>query len=416
MRVARLVGGLLSAQTVAQLLMLVSGFLLLRWLSVESYAQYTIAFGFIATIGALIDLGFAGAVMPLVGDRARDAAVFGGYLRAALHLRTRLAAVVLPLGAVAFFVLTVDRGWGLSVQVGLFATVALALLARAMVDIFSLPLLMNEDYRSYYGPQVSTALLRLATHGLLQVSRALTSVSASLVNALASLVNGALYRRSAGVRSELPATVDAERVGEIRRLVAPALPGLIFFAFQGQITILLAAIFGRTQSLAEVGALSRLGAVFVILGAVNQVLIAPRFPQVPRERLVRRSAQVVAAAIAVGALMTTVAFVVPQPLLYLLGPAYDGLRLEVGWYVVGASLAFLAGAMYAMNLARRFIWWWSTAVGLTLIVGAQVAAAALFDLGSTLELQYFAAVTGAAACVAQLAPLLRGLRCGPRRV
>ena len=77
LRVARLVGGLLSAQTLAQVLTLLSGFLLLRWLSVEEDAQYTITFGFIATLSGLVDLGIAAAVMPLVGDRARDARVVG---------------------------------------------------------------------------------------------------------------------------------------------------------------------------------------------------------------------------------------------------------------------------------------------------------------------------------------------------
>jgi hypothetical protein len=244
----------------------------------------------------------------------------------------------------------------------------------------------------------------------------LTSVSASLVNGLAALANGILYRRSASERSDLPARVDPARTREIRRMVAPALPGLVFYAFQGQITILLVAVFGRVEAIAQVGALSRIGALFIVLGGLNQVLIAPRFPQIPRVRLARRSAQAVAAAAALGAVITAIAFVAPEPLLFLLGPEYKGLALEVGWYVLGASLSFLAGVLYAMNLARRFIWWWSTAVGLGLIVVTQLAAAATLDLGSPLELQYFAALTGLAACAAQVLPLLRGLRRGPRIV
>ena len=414
MRVTRLVGGLLSAQTAAQVLMLASGFLLLRWLSVEEYAQYTIAFGFIATMSALIDLGLAGAVMPLVGERARDPAIVGSYLRAALHLRSRIAAVVLPLSAVLFVVVTSDRGWGIGVQLGLVAAVTISVLARALVDIFALPLLMAGAYRSYYSAQLSTSAARLAGHGLLQVSRTLTSVSASLVNALAALANGVIYRRSSAESARLPATADAERAREIRRMVAPALPGLIFYAFQSQVTILLVSVFGRTSSIADVGALSRIGALFAILAGLNQVLIAPRFPQLPRELLVRRVVQVSAAAAGLGVLLSAIAFLVPEPLLFLLGPRYDDLRPEVGWFVLGASLAFLASALYAMNLARRFVWWWSTTLGLGLIVATQLVAALSFDLGSPLELQYFAAVTAVAAVTSQIAPLLHGLRRGPR--
>jgi O-antigen/teichoic acid export membrane protein len=413
-RLARLVGGVLSAQTLAQVLTVASGFLLLRWLSVEEYAQYTVALGFVGTLSVLVDLGFAGAVMPLVGDRARDPAVFGTYMRAALHLRTRLAAVLIPLSAVAFFGLTAGRGWGVAVQVGLFATVVLGLLSRVMVDIYALPLLMHDDIRGFYSAQISAAVLRLGACGLFQVTRALTSVTALLINGLAALANGIVYRRSSAQHSHIPADVDAERTREIRRLVAPALPGVVFYAFQAQITILLVTLFGATTSIAEVGALSRLAALFVVLGGVNQVLVAPRFPQIPRHRLVRRSAQVTGAAAALGALLTAVAFLVPAPLLFLLGPAYGHLGPEVGWYVVGASLSFLAGVLYAVNLARRFIWWWSTALGLCLIVVAQIATAAVLDLGSTLELQYFSAISAVAACGGQIVALSHGLRRGPR--
>jgi len=414
LRRARVFGALLSAQALAQALTVVTGFLLLRWLSVDAYAQYTVALGFLATLSVMIDLGISGAVMPLVGDRARDPRVFGAYLRSALHLRTRLAVIILPLGAIAFLLLTAGRDWGLGVRLGLFATVALGLMARTTVDIFALPLLMNEAYRSYYAPQISTAVGRLGVYAILEVTRGLASVTAMLASGVAVLVNGALYRRSGAGRSVLPAVVDPERTREIRDIVAPRLAGLVFFAFQGQITILLASVFARTQSIAEVGALARLGALFAVLAGLASVLVAPRFPQIPRDLLVRRTLQTVAGAVAAGALLTAFAFLEPGPLLFLLGPAYHGLRVEVAWFMVAASVSFVADLLYLVNLARRFVWWWATALNIGLILATQVACATVLDLGSTLELQYFAAITGVAACTAQVVTLLRGLRRGPR--
>jgi len=51
--------------------------LLLRWLSVEAYAQYSVAFGFQNTLGVLVDLGISGSIVALVGDRGSDKEIVG---------------------------------------------------------------------------------------------------------------------------------------------------------------------------------------------------------------------------------------------------------------------------------------------------------------------------------------------------
>lgn len=414
-RIARLLTKLLGAGAIAQVLNLVTGLALLRWLTVEEYAQYTVAFGFSATLAALVDLGFAGAIMPLVGDRASDRVAFGAYIRAALHLRARIAVVLLPISAVIFFVVTGPRDWGIGVEIGLFATIALTLLAKAMADIYSLPLLMHSRYREYYAFQVGTSGLRLAASAGLYGFRGLTGVTASAVSAVAALLNGLAYKRLARNYVDVPDARDPEKTRAIRRLMAPLLPGLIFTAFQGQITVLLITVFGDVRAIAEVGALSRLAALFAVLAGLNQVLIAPRFPQVPRDRLRLEIMRVLGGVGALSLMLTVLAFVFPAPLLFLLGSSYDHLSAEVAWFMLGASLGYLAGTIYFINVSRRFVWHWTTWLGLGLVIFSQVASAIFFDLGSVLGLQYFAALTGVAGCIAQAVTMLYGLRVGSRR-
>src|SRR5260370_29255497 len=45
---------------------------LVRTLSLESYAQLGIAYGFQATVRILMDLGFASTIIPLVGENHKD--------------------------------------------------------------------------------------------------------------------------------------------------------------------------------------------------------------------------------------------------------------------------------------------------------------------------------------------------------
>ena len=413
-RVVRLLAAVVAAQSAAQVLGLLTGFLLLRWLDVKQYAEYTIAFGFSSTLTTLVDLGFSDSVMPLVGNRARDPHVFGAYMKAALALRRRVVFVVLPSSALAFFALADGRGWSLGVKAALFASVALTLLFRALVDFYAMPLLMLGKYSAFYGTQIWTSGVRLVFSAVLEISRTLTGWSASAVNALVMALTGVLYKRRASQYVALPSEVDPRRVREITHLVKPALPGLLFVAFQGQITIFLVAIFGHTAGIAQIGALSRFAQLFAVVGSLNQVLVGPRFAQLSREHLLGQSIRVVAAAMAFAVLVSSFAFAFPQPLLLLLGHSYAGLKRETGWCVLGAGVGLMTGVVYAINVSRRFVWWRTTIAGLATIVITEIACAAAFDLGSVLQLQYFAAVTAAAGLAVQGVTFCYGMRNGPR--
>jgi O-antigen/teichoic acid export membrane protein len=113
----------LAGQGSVQVLNLVSGFLLLRWLSVEAYAQYSVAFGFQNTLGILVDLGISGSIVALVGDRGSDKEIVGTYIQSAKHFRNRFFAVIIPLAAIAFPLVTSKHNWDLTTQLLLFISV-----------------------------------------------------------------------------------------------------------------------------------------------------------------------------------------------------------------------------------------------------------------------------------------------------
>ncbi len=86
----------LSGQSILQALNFITGFLLVRWLSIESYAQFGVVFGFQSTLAMLIDLGFGGCIVSLVGNRGDRPEIIGGYISAAHWFRTRLFAFIVP--------------------------------------------------------------------------------------------------------------------------------------------------------------------------------------------------------------------------------------------------------------------------------------------------------------------------------
>jgi hypothetical protein len=55
-------------QGTLQCVQILSGLLLVSWLSVDAWAQFGLASGLQVTMGTLMDLGISGTIIPLVGD------------------------------------------------------------------------------------------------------------------------------------------------------------------------------------------------------------------------------------------------------------------------------------------------------------------------------------------------------------
>jgi hypothetical protein len=162
------------------------------------------------------------------------------------------------------------------------------------------------------------------------------------------------------------------------------------------------------------GALTRLGALFAVLAGLSGVIISPRFPQLKREQLPAETGRALGLSAAAGALCTGIAFARPSWFLFLLGPSYAGISSVVGWYMLASAVAFLAGVVYLINLARRFVWMGGTLMTVALVLATQIACAATLNLGDLLDLQYFALATALASLVAQGAMLRLGLTRGVR--
>ena len=223
-RLVTKVSGVLAAQLVVQLLGVLAGFALLRWLNVRNYAQYSLAFGFTSTLAVLVDLGIPGSLAALVGDRRDDPQIIGGYIRVARRFRNRIMAVAVPVGAVVFFVLTARQHWGWPTQLGLYASISGTLYVRSNVDFFTSALVIHGRYTTYYLTQVIVALARLIVQGGLYVIAALTSLTAMLLTAAASAVTGFVYRTKAQPYVQQSHTPGRSPGDDMRRLIGPQLP------------------------------------------------------------------------------------------------------------------------------------------------------------------------------------------------
>jgi O-antigen/teichoic acid export membrane protein len=385
-----------------------TGFLLLRWLSITAYAQFSVAFAFQSTFGMLIDLGFSNSIVALVGDRGTEATVVGSYIRTARHLRNRIFVIMIGIAVVAFPIITYRQPWGIVTKLVLFCAIVSSLFFQGW-GMYAAPLLIHQRLKLYYRAQLSSSIVRFLLCALFHAVGALSAIVTSWLAAIALAINGLLNRQAARELAAEPSKSNAQINREMLRYLAPLIPGIIFTAFQGQITIGIITIFGQTKSIADVAALGRLGQLFLLLGAFNSVIVEPYIAQVASRTLTRRYWQMFTLALVIGGCISAFAFKFPGLLIWLLGPKYYHLRSEVGLVVLGSCINYIAGVIWVMNSARKWIFWWYTSLYIGCVLLSQVACAVTLNLHTTHGVILFSVITGGTVVLAHLAGGIYGL-------
>jgi O-antigen/teichoic acid export membrane protein len=403
-----LIFSFLIGQGSVQALNLLIGFFLLRWMSVEAYAQYSVAFSFQSTLGMLVDLGFSGSIIALVGERGADAEIVGRYIRSAKRFRTRLFITIIPLGAIAFPLFVANHNWPFVTQTLLFISIAVALYFQGWIAFYSTPLLITQRVNQFYRPQIITAAGRTVSCFILHLASALSSWAAAWVNSAVIAVNSLLYRKETRGLIAEPTDTDQQANREMLRYLSPLIPGIIFTAFQGQISVLLITWFGQTRSVAEVAALGRLGQLFLLLSAFNAVIISPYIAKLTRANLARRYLKIVGTATIISTFLALSAFLFPDSFLWVLGPKYQNLRHEVSWLVAVSCLNYVGGVMWTIHSARKWIYWWGTITYISLLLIAQIICVSVMDLSTTLNVIYFSLITSSIVMLIHIATGIYG--------
>ncbi len=360
-----------TGQGLIQALNMVTGFLLLRWMSIEAYAQYSVVFAFQSMLNILVDLGFSGSIVALAGTRGHDPHVVGGYIRCARFYRSRMFWALSLASAVAFPLVVARQPWPFATKVLLWSSVVTAVFFQGRM-LYGAPLLIHRRLRAYYHATLAASLVRLLLAGGLHLVGALLGWLAAWFSGLSVAITGFMYRRSSADIVTEPNAPDMAVRREMCRYLAPLWPGLIFYAFQGQITLALIAIFGSTRNIAEVAALGRLAQVFGLLSAANGILIEPLIARTSRENLRRVFVQVFGTCLLTGLAAVGFAWLFPGAMLWLIGPKYASLGALIVPVVTSSSLAYVAGVLFVMNTARKWAFWTTTAANISMAVGVQI--------------------------------------------
>ena len=377
-----------SAQIIVQAVAFASGILIIRLLSVQEYAFYTLTNTMLGTITVLADSGISTGVMAQGGRVWQDKEKLGTVLATGLDLRKKFGIISLVVSIPILFYLLKHNG---------ASTVTALLLILALIPAFYAAL---SDSLLEIVPKLHQTILPLQKNavgvGLGRLLLTATTIFvfpwafiAVLAAGIPRIFGNINLRKISYDLADKNQKPDKDVRTEILALVRRIMPTSIYYCVSGQITIWLISIFGNTNSIAQLGALGRLSMVLSLFGVIVSTLIIPRFARLASNKylLLQRFIQVILVSTVLYSIVILTVYLFPSPILWLLGDAYKGLPFELLLSVVGSCIGLLTGIVFSLYNCRG--WAFNPIIGIPLGGFGIILGAVFFELTSLLGALYY---------------------------
>lgn len=369
-----------SAQLIVQALGLLSGIIIIRLLPTHEYALYTLANTMLGTMTILADGGISSGVMSLGGKVWQDKKALGIVLATGLDLRRKFAIGSLLIAVPFLFYLLRhhDASWGMTIL--LILSIIPAFYTALSGTILQIAPKLNQDIVPLQKNGILSNAARLGLIFTLFIFPwAFIAVLSSGVAQLWTNQNLKKISRGYADWKQLP---DRAMRAEILVFVKRLLPGSIFFCVSGQITIWLISFFGNTTSVAQIGALGRLGMTLSVVSVLLSTLVIPRFARLPDEKglLLKKILQLQLGLFAIGLMIMVVVFLFPSQILWVLGKEYRNLQSELILSMAGNCIGLVAGMSFGLATIRG--WALHPLIQIPATLAAIVAGILLIDIST----------------------------------
>lgn len=347
-----LISKFLIGQGGIQAINIICGVLILRYLSIEEYALYTIASSLfvIGSIGS--DFGLAQGVNTLGAKLVEDSAKLGILYASAYRYRK----ILYPLAMTAVLVVSVyviyGRSWSI-LNIGLvICTIFLSIWYQQSLALKKSILNVYHDSNGLFKAGLAESVTRLmAISTCIFFPYAIVALS---VNFFGIIVSHYVLVKRCSRFIKLDEAPNYMQSTQLKKFVMPLAPALIYYMVQGQISVVLLGLYGMTAAVAEVGALGRLGQVVGLLIMLNSFIILPHFSRISEKKSYLNHFKVIIFILSILCLIgMTSAYLIPNWWLAVLGKKYSGLASNLPMAVLGPFLTLVGATLYSMVIARN---------------------------------------------------------------
>jgi O-antigen/teichoic acid export membrane protein len=346
-----------SLELMIRLLGLATALLVVRYMPKEEYAFYALANNFQDSLSSFCAMGVGAGLLAIGGSVVGDRRRMGEVAAAASKQRFMLLLLGGPLAIGIFGFLLLKNGCPLW-QTALLLLLAVLMLSQAIgVQIADFSFALARQYNVQQVAEAGSNAIRLLLIGVLLVGGWLYAAPTQVVGLIAGgimLWFFSIPRAKAHVEFGVEAPPEVQ--SRFRRMMWHAMPATLNAIFQGQIAMWLVALLGNSTTIADLGALTRLGLLLSIPSAFIAKVLTPRLAAEKNpQKLLKFWIASVILGICGGLAFYIMVILFQRPLLALLGSQYANLSEYMGLYAGYLGYIFASSTAFAIIQARGWL-------------------------------------------------------------
>lgn len=345
-----------AAQMVVQVVGFLSGIIIIRLLPTKEYALYTMANSMLGTMTLLADGGIGNGVLAQGGKVWKDKIRLGSVITTGLNLRKKFALGSLLVALPILFYLLNHHNASFLTSFLIIGSLIPAFYSALSDTLLEVAPKLHQDITPLQKNQVMAGLGRFVLIGI-TIFFFPWAFIAILGFGIPRVFANLQLRKISDKFADRTQPPNSEDKIAILKVVKRTLPGTIYYCISGQITIWLISIFGTTESIAHVGALSRLTMILTIFGIVLSSLVEPRFSRLKSNRklLVSRFFQIQLLLFIVTVFILVLVWLFPNQIVFVLGDGYGGLNNELLLMTISGCLSLMSGSVYKLSSSRGIV-------------------------------------------------------------
>ena len=374
--------GYLLSQTGVQAMNFVIGLLIIRFLNKDGYAAYTIMNTLVPVMLMLSDTGIGTGIFAIGRLIWEDDEKMGRLVNTGLQLRRRFAAVSFCLVG-PFLAWMLNRNHVPILDIVLLTTISLTSISFQLTGaVVKAVLQLRQNFTILMKMGLMSTFLRLCLVGWFIAVFQISAVLAVLAGTCSIILETYIAVRATKPQIAWAAPPDPAYKVEIFSLVKRTLPLTLYYCVSGQLNVWLLGVFGSSHQVADIGAASRLGIIFITVTSSFAAIMVSKFARANgRRRLMIQSIQIIGCLALVLFGLTALVWIWPTPFIWLLGPQYTNISGLLWLVVLSTGVNSLAGSIFNLNMCKG--WIPPAAVTIPIEIGTQIVLLSILDVSKT---------------------------------